>query len=278
MRVVRPLGDELPRPKPKGLSERPKHMTLIAAFRCRESILLCADREESSGMSKKTSDKLQVLMAQPWITVAANAGSAPLADLAMKRLVKSLGEASCRGLDYLEFNHEKVIIEVLTRLHEEHVWKNPKTDHRINLIIGMSFAETKTQYLYVTEDNIPQPINTYCCKGYGEDLCTYFAERLYEKRLSPDEMILLAALIFREVNASIQFCGKGTDMVLLRPGELAMSIFPDGVESIQRKIPPLSEVMNTFWESTKSLPDWVIAIGKAARKAERSLFRDEGEE
>ncbi|HEY6767895.1 MAG TPA: hypothetical protein VI386_24335 [Candidatus Sulfotelmatobacter sp.] len=249
-------------------------MTLIAAFRCRESILLCADREESSGLSKKASDKLQVLMAQPWVTVVANAGSAPLADLAAKRLGESLGHASCRGIDYLEANHEQIIIDVLTRVHEDHIWKNPRTDHKINLIIGLSFAASKTQYLYVTEDNIPQPITTYCCRGYGEDLCTYFAEHLYEKRLTPDEMILLAALIFREVNASVQFCGKGTDMVLLRPGELAMSILPDGVESIQRTIPPFSEVVNTFWKSTKLLPKWVTAIGEAARKAERSLFRE----
>lgn len=248
------------------LSGRRKAVTLIAAFRCQENILMCADREESRGTSKKACDKLKTIMAAPWVTVVANAGSAPVAELAMKRLQHDLGQMSCKGLDYLEQHHEQVIIDVLTRLHEDHIWKNPQTNHNVSLIIGFSFTEQRTQYLYVTEDNIPQPVSTYCCKGYGEDLCTYFAERLYSPDLNPQEMVLLAALIFREVNASVQFCGKGTDLTLLRPGNLALGIVPGAIERIQDKIPDFSEVMGKFWKSTRIIPQSLAGVLKEGQE------------
>ena len=68
-------------------------------------------------------------------------------------------------------------------------------------------------------------------------------------------MILLASFIFREIGASVQFCGKGTDMVLLRPRETAISINPFGVELIQRDIPEFSKTMNSFWDSTNIAPE-----------------------
>jgi 20S proteasome alpha/beta subunit len=246
-------------------------MTIVAGFYCRNNILLCADREESSGTSKKVVEKLQTVLADPWVMTIASAGSGPACDLAVKRL----GEEFFRifsnqqfDVSALDARHEQGIVDVLTKLHADHIWNNPKTDHRMRLIIGISFTELKKQYLYMTEDNIPQPIKTYCCAGYGEDLCTYFAERLYKRALTSDEMILLAALIFREVNSSVQFCGKGTDMMLLRPGELALTILPEGVEAIQRTIPPFEKVMSKFWKSTKSLPGWITAIGEASKKVD----------
>lgn len=232
-------------------------MTIIAGFCCQENLLLCADREESSGASRRVINKLRTLMADPYVLIVANAGSSALADLAMKRLQLNFVRAS-GNLKTLETDHEQIIIDTLTKLYEEHVWNNPRTHNEISLIIALSFTETsKAQYLYLTQDNIPQPISTYCCKGYGEDLCTYFAEHLYHPLLTAEEGILLASLIFREVNSSVQFCGKGTDMALLRPGERAMTILPFGVEEIQKKIPEFSRVMSSFWESIEQLPEWL---------------------
>jgi hypothetical protein len=95
----------------------------------------------------------------------------------------------------------------------------------------------------------------------------YFAERLYHKKLNKDEMVLLASFIFREVNSSVQFCGKGTDMVLIhktiRP---TASISPFGVESIQREIPEFSKTMSKFWDATTSLPNWLTSVMKAEQE------------
>jgi len=183
-------------------------VTIAAGFHCKDGILICADREESSGTSKKVAQKLVTLHADPWNMTVGTAGSAPVGDLAVKRLREAfireftVSMTDPYGLYGLEQKHEQVIIDVLTKLHEDHIWKNPKTDHSVKLIIGVSFLKLNRQYLYLTEDNVPQPIDSYCCMGYGEDLCTYFAERLYHRQLSIEEMMLLASFIFREVNLS----------------------------------------------------------------------------
>lgn len=247
-------------------------MTIAAGFICKDGMVICADREESSGASKKVGQKLVTLHADPWNMTVATAGSAAAGDLAVKRLQEAfiLQFASTRtdpyGLYGLEQKHEQVIIDVLTKLHEDHIWKNPTTDHSIKLIIGVSFLKLNRQYLYLTQDNIPQPIDSYCCMGVGEDLCTYFAERLYHRQLSIEEMMLLASFIFREVNASIQFCGKGTDMAWLRPDGLGIQITPQAVESIQQKIPEFSQVVKGFWDTMKTMPEWVKSISQAIKK------------
>lgn len=250
-------------------------MTIAAGFFCKDGILICADREESSGASKKSVSKIFNLNSEQWAVVGANAGSGPAADLAVKRLrwefVKTfaLSLAGVRALESPEERLENAIINVLTKIHEEHIWKNTKNDHSIKLIIAINFFKTRQQYLYLTEDNIPQPIETYCCMGYGQDLCTYFAERLYHRELSKEEMTLLASFIFREVNASVQFCGKGTDMVLLRKGiSPAVHISPHGVESIQREIPEFSASMSNFWDRATSLPNWLTSVLKAEQQTQ----------
>jgi len=240
-------------------------VTIAAGFICKDGILICADREESSGTSKKAVEKIVTLHADPWNMTVATVGSGPAGDLAVKRLRQAFVRAfipTQKTADLLA-KHEQIIIDVLTKVHEDHIWKNPATDHAIKLIIGISFQDLRRQFLYLTDGNIPQLVETYCCAGYGEDLCTYFAERLYREGLTKDEMILLASFIFREVNASVQFCGKGVDMALLRNGELGLHIYPVGVESIQNGIPEFAKVVAGFWDNLKGLPDWVTSIDKA---------------
>ncbi|HEX6803639.1 MAG TPA: hypothetical protein VF133_08175 [Terriglobales bacterium] len=246
-------------------------MTIAAGFFFKDGLLVCADREEASGASKKSVSKIFNINSEQWTIVGANAGSGPVADLAIKRLkwefIKTFAR-SLGGLGALESPEERLenaIVSVLTRIHEDHIWKNTKTDHSMRLIIAINFFKTRQQYLYLTEDNIPQPISTYCCMGYGEDLCTYFAERLYHRELNKDEMALLASFIFREVNASVQYCGKGTDMVIMSQGvRPAIHIRPYGVEAIQNAIPEFSATMSKFWDHTKSLPEWLTQIGKVS--------------
>ena len=169
-----------PPTQPKSKRLKKKKMTIAAGFFFKDGILLCADREESSGASTKSVSKIFNLNSNEWTIVGASAGSAPAADLTIKRLrwefVKTfaLAMGGMRLLESPEENLENAIVKVLTKIHEDHIWHNPKADHRMRLIIAINSFKHKQQYLYLTEDNIPQPIETYCCMGYGEDLCTYF--------------------------------------------------------------------------------------------------------
>lgn len=248
-------------------------MTIAAGFVCKDGMLLCADREESSGASKKGVQRLFVIHDLKWSMIIATAGSGPAGDLAVKRLRFAFLQGFCDGasnVNTLESKHEQIIIDVLTKIHEDHVWKNPRTDHAFKLVIGINFLESQGQYLYLTEDNIPQPIRGYCCVGAGEDLCTFFCESLYNTQLNKEEVILLAAFIFREVNSTVQFCGKGVDMVLLEPGVWGAHITPSGVESIQSRIPGFADAMKGFWETTAKLPGWAKSIDNAEERLTES--------
>lgn len=255
-------------PKPQRLPER-NAVTIAAGFVCKEGILICGDREEATGVSKRVVQKVITLMAQPFCLTVANAGSAAVGDLAMKRLQCAFALGSGNGDAFLASNHEQIIVDVLTKLHEDHIWKNPRTDHAIKLIIGLTFLNSSDKFLYVTEDNIPQPVTSYCAVGYGADLCNYFADRLYRSDLNTNELVLLAAFIFREVNASVQFCGKGTDMTFLRPRSLSGSVYPDGVEMIQSRIPEFAEAIKSFWNSLANMPEWVNTIGRASHETKQ---------
>jgi 20S proteasome alpha/beta subunit len=256
--------------KPRPVSKR-KDVTIVAGFNYKNGILICGDREESRGASKTAVEKVVTIHADPFNLTVATAGSSAVGELALRRLRETFFRqwfSSNQNVSFILDKHEQIIIDVLTKIHEDHVWNNPVTDHRIQLIIGISFRELHRQLLYLTQDNILQLTDRYCCAGYGEDLCIYFAEHLYRKELTKDEMILLASFIFREVNATRQFCGKGTDMALLRSGELGLHIHPVGVESIQRNIPEFPKVMAAFWDNLKGLPNWVTSIDKILEAGE----------
>ena len=127
----------LPRTHLTNLKRLPQRraVTIVAGFRCKDGMLICADREESSGNSKKIAEKLAVFPLFGCHLAIATAGSGAVGDLAVKRLRTAFFQClvdTAMNVDKLELKHEQLIIEALTKIHQDPVWNNPTIDPHIN--------------------------------------------------------------------------------------------------------------------------------------------------
>ena len=108
-----------PFPKLKRLPRRPRPMTLIAAFRCRNNgILLCADREINDGISKREVEKIYRISLRECEIFIAGAGSSW--ETVLKTFFdihESLQRAETEGKDILA-EHRTIIESVLTAIHK----------------------------------------------------------------------------------------------------------------------------------------------------------------
>ena len=96
------------------------------------------------------------------------------------------------------------------------------------------------------------PCDDFACAGYGEDIATYFLERLFDQTLLCAEAEILARFMLREAKESVQTVGKETEVVTIsRSDALVMrnkfSVMADAFDVPRH----LTHYIQPFWKRTK---------------------------
>ena len=243
-------------PKPMRLLKG-KRMTLVAAFRTMNSgILLCADREEDDGYSKREVDKIYRLLLGPCEIFVAGAGRTGIIANACGEIFKALKEDADQQKNVLT-GHKGRIESVLGSIHRRYV----KTDQDIVdfLIVVAPHAPGSSPLLYKTEGTMLVPEPFYAALGSGKTIADYFADRLYRQELPNDMLALLAAFICREAEYKASGVGLGFDMIFIhdRDSTTKEPIFPNGVREIQAGIPKLEDAIYSYWKERATIPAWL---------------------
>lgn len=243
-------------------------MTLIAGLRCSSGgVLICADREEASGAAKRSVDKIARFTLERSRYFIAGAGRSSILTNALPRIYHALKTAEGQGVDLLE-KHREIIGSALYQVHEELIWRRDDTPEReISLVIAVSYGVNKgaiQTFLYGTDEDILCLNQPYVFDGCGKDLAYYFSDRLFgpEPQLNRQELIILAAFIFREVRESISNVGLGTDMIFVSGVEPGFQNIPygalkqldDALESAG-----IRAAIKALWaDGIKNVPDWLL--------------------
>jgi len=227
-------------------------MTLIAGFISRDGLLICADMEEVGvGASKRKINKLFYRAFQgitPNIHIVfTGAGSSAVIDNAIKRIDDAITK---QAHDISNENAAQDLIDsTLRTVYEKYVWPNLRVDHDVKLVVAYSHGFE--QRVWITHDIVTTPEVRYVCAGIGEDLASYFADRLYHPHYSEQQMVRLAAFIFKEVKANVSGVGQGTQMWMLRRNGTSLFYNWREIELIERTLPPFETTLLKYgWEIT----------------------------
>jgi 20S proteasome alpha/beta subunit len=238
-------------------------MTLIASFRCSDGgVLLCADREQSQQIAKRSVDKIFRIPCNQGTFLIAGAGRSSIVDNTFARLETAIKTADANNVNLFD-RHQDVIGTVLHEIHEEFIWgKHDEYTRAIKLIVTASFVSPhSTPFVYGTDEEILYPHQLYGCAGVGQDLAYYFADKLYNEHLSGEGTVLLAAFIFREVSHSVSGVGLGTDMQFLAAkGQRRIRIPSNKVQELESGIPDIEKAIADAWNGKISIPDWLTSL------------------
>ncbi|HTB98131.1 MAG TPA: hypothetical protein VK716_14060 [Terracidiphilus sp.] len=230
-------------------------MTLIAAFRAdKGGILLCADREENDGFSKREVCKISRVSNLKFQMFIAGAGPTAIIKKAQDACEQALFEAAESGID-VETSHQDILEGALEATYTRYV-KTDRDEIRL-LIVATIEKEPRVPFLYRTESAMLVREEFYAAEGSGKFISDFLADRLYQPSIGRAQLFLLAALIFRETGKAISGVGRGAEMVLIYNGNRSMGFYgPDCVADLQVGIPSIADSVYTHWKEKVKLPDW----------------------
>lgn len=225
-------------------------MTLIIGMDCVESLLFCADREESTELGGKRSvSKIHSAQGDNWSMGIATAGSGPISDIIAERII------TAAKLEKKFNSHpEPIIANVLSEVHEKYIF--PRDERRqaeryVNLIVGIYDDGGSQTFLFKTFEEIVKREYHYVCAGAGLGIAYYFLDRLYGDGMSSVEARTLLAFILREAKASVGGVGMGSEFVEfyhagVYSGVAQRSLIGESLDWSQ--IPTLNQCLTPFWK------------------------------
>jgi 20S proteasome alpha/beta subunit len=230
-------------------------MTLVAGFRCRNSgVLLCADREENDGISKREVDKIsRILHAQGYVFIA----GAGVTSILLK--FHEAVEKALNGTVDLQGQHVRILEDSLSSVLPAY-YPNDQWNGVIAPIIVVAFHIGDIAPLMYRTDGSSVLIkeNLYTAAGSGKPICDYLTDRLYQHGIDKASLGAMAAFILREAEESVHGVGLGANMVFIHEGDRALQyIEKDYVKDIQAKLPSLGDMIWPHWKAHVMVPGWL---------------------
>lgn len=221
-------------------------MTLIIGAISADGMVFCADREEPTEVvGKRSVSKLYDYHIGNWSMAIGTAGSGPISEVAVKKIVA----ASRKNPSKFANEHEEIVGKVLRGIYKQYVWPpvpaEKQQERGISLIIGLRHNSSGEARIYKTYDEILKPEVLYACAGIGMDTGYYFLDRLFEPELNWVESEALFAFVMKEAKESVGSVGLETDMLTMSGnGVHAQSVMTDRVINA----PHLMHCMQPFWK------------------------------
>lgn len=192
-----------PRPNPDRLPRRRKAMTIAAGIICTDGILVCADSEVTSAVSKRQRDKIYAFKDHLLLTGSGNGDFIKMAFDKLSDEYKSSRPAN-------PSDAREIAEKLVWRIHRKHIFSfyQPNDPGRptLDLIIA-SRCQDDELALVRTRDTTAIRCGRYDATGSGEDLFEYWAQLFYRARATMDVISYLALFILREVKRNVIGCG-----------------------------------------------------------------------
>jgi hypothetical protein len=230
-------------------------MTLIAAFRAREGgILLCADREENDGFSKREVEKISRLSLPQCQMLIAGAGATPLVKKAQAACEEAITIAAKDGVD-LRPKHHDLLERALEATYARYV-KSQNDEIRLLIVIVLD-SDPRVPILYRTHSAMLVEESLYAAEGIGKFFSDFLADRPYLHGIGKAQLLLMASFIFRETAQAVSGVGLGAEMVLIYSGNRTLEFYgTQSLEELQSGIPELADSLYAHWKDNAKLPDW----------------------
>lgn len=259
----KPLPKPFPSPNGSRRPIRGKPVTLIAAFRTNNSgILLCADREESTGETRRQVNKIHRVNLNTCSVFIAASGGTGLITKAFSVLEDALENANDEGHDV--WNEHEELIESCLRTFRKQYADNLKIGYLDLLIVVAPKDESLFPLLYRTEHAMLVPEMFYAAYGMGKTISDFLADRLLgiadqiwgHGSIEDATMIAVSALIFREAQKSAGYVGFGMDLIMIGTSKSTpvRTVGSDVMEEIQAGIPTLSDSIFEHWKGRVDIP------------------------
>jgi 20S proteasome alpha/beta subunit len=215
-------------------------MTLIAAFRCSEGVVLCADSQETVGDVRVAVNKVAPDDAGEYQIAIAGSGNGDLIDgfaYALKLDVQSWPD----GLD------EKVVygnLQTLLQEYYEHQVAfypvDSPGDTLNHFLVCIKPKKKPVIFLWELRGTAVVPVADYTLLGVGASIYRHELKRLYKKKLSGLQAVLLGVHLFSLAKETSNYVGGQTDVIFVNHEGMWVHD-PNDVRELERRMATFNE-------------------------------------
>lgn len=235
-------------------------MTLIAAFRCAEGVVVCADSQETidipeRGQYRVRVDKIDPQDAGNYEVVIGGSGDGPLVDGFVDGFVHAVSKwkpgLSAEGI-------KSRIRRLLRTYHENEVrWSAAfEEDKFLGFVVCIrAKAQRPGIFLWKTVGPTCRQIHDVTLLGWEEPIYWREASRLYEPNLSTSTGILLGAHLFSIAKETSNVISGDTKVVVIRESGI-YQLKRDEIMELEQRVKMFSELSDAV---LLALPDVTIA-------------------
>lgn len=242
-------------------------VTIAAGYLFNGGIILCADTQETVGVSKTQTPKLVLEprglegtdSSDDLMIVMAGAGDGPLID---KLIERAWGDASVatsfkEACSLVQLSIEETYRHYLGLFHPGQM---PYSD----VVYGVKMlGESK---LFRATGPIVNERTEHSSVGTGYYLADFIASRMYKKQLSGPQVAILAAYILFQCKEHVDGCGGDSHIAALYNTGLSKRLDPFDVHFFSEEV---EHVDSVICELLLSAPDYSLADGDYAAKLTR---------
>lgn len=198
-------------------------MTLIAAFRCYDGVVLCADQQETVGDIRVSINKIKPeLCGNYWLAIAGT-GNGDLIDGFAYRLKLEMEDKTAwpEGLD--DRGVYGRLQSLVQDYHENEVALYPTDSSRDKLnefLVCIQPQDKPDTFLWELRGTAIVPVGDYTLLGIGESIYRHELKRLYQPKAFRQQVFFLAVHLFTLARETSNYVGGTPDVIFV--GERGM--------------------------------------------------------
>lgn len=220
-------------------------MTLIAAFRCYEGVVLCADQQETVGGIRVAVNKIKPQDCCNYQLAFAGSGNGDLIDgfadalrLDVAQWPSQLDENTIRGN----------IRNLLLDFHENEIALYPadiRSDNLNHCLVCIKPKGSPDIFLWELRGSVIVPVNDYALLGHDVAIYKHEIKKLYRRKPHGLRAVLIGIHLFSLAKETSNYVGGPTDVIFVRDS----GMWPEQEQRIRK----LTEHMETFNRMTAEL-------------------------
>ena len=192
-------------------------MTLIAAFRCPDGCVICADSQETVGDHRVSRQKITPKKLGNFeIAIGGSGNIGPLIDAIVHQVESKIEGSSIRTLPELK---DLVRTELLdSRRNDARLY--PRKYRDIRFVICARSLTAPALEVWHTSDSQLVPVEEYCLVGWDEELYEHAAKRLYQPGIPIARALLLGIYLLELAENTSNYVRGPTSALVARENGL----------------------------------------------------------
>lgn len=197
-------------------------MTLIAAFRCSDGVVICADQQETVGDVRVAVNKLVPQDLGLYEIAIAGSGNGDLLDALAYKLTLDVSRWRDDVDELQAYGNLQALLQDFYANEVAYYPEDSASHKRNDLLVCIKPKNRPDIFLWELRSTVMVPVSDYVLLGIGASIYFHELKRLYTEQINGMQAILLGIHLFSLAKETSNYVGGKTDILIVSSRGMTM--------------------------------------------------------